>query len=169
MAFHFILPNHVECDCRTWHLILSKSAYSRRLLKLHDPYGIPLSRVFGHEVNEVTNFKSMVSLPVGKNGDNLCHRESHLVSMVSTVPAVLTTAVPTFRLNKAKKFGKRLWNGIMGLSLLKPYAVPRCSTNLFQQNFQVLISNFQHIFQKAHKRAKWPQVPRTKDSSWVSM
>ena len=130
MAFHFILPNHVECDCRTWHLILSKSAYSRRLLKLHDPYGIPLSRVFGHEVNEVTNFKSMVSLPVGKNGDSLCHRESHLVSMVSTVPAVLTTAVPTFRLNKAKKFGKRLWNGIMGLSLLKPYAVPRCSTNI---------------------------------------
>ena len=31
-----------------------------------------------------------------------------------------------------------LWNGVMGLSLLKPYAIPRCSTNVFQQNFQVL-------------------------------
>ena len=36
--------------------ILSKSAYSLRLLKLHDPYGIPLSRVFGQDINEATYF-----------------------------------------------------------------------------------------------------------------
>ena len=41
-----VSKNHVECDCRKWHLFKA-SAYSRRLLKWHDPYGILLSRVFG--------------------------------------------------------------------------------------------------------------------------
>ena len=39
-----------------------------RLLKLHDPYGIPLSRVFGHEANDVDVPSDPGSLPVEKTG-----------------------------------------------------------------------------------------------------
>ena len=106
-----------------------------RLLKLHDPYGIPLSRVFGHEANDVDVPSDPGSLPVEKTGLT-CATGRYMLLLVPGASLAnfcffeLAADCLACLLYMCGKHGKRLWNGIMGLSLLKPCAFPGVSLGI---------------------------------------